>query len=107
MDWPLDNTGLSDSDFNKVFRYAPQDSTVFRFLTTDQVCRSWRRNYTNILTLLRSPNYGSILPIMIGGHGFKQYVIHSMLYQVLTQVLMSQGVPSLHENSGLVLMYVN
>lgn len=37
MDWPSPNSGLSDDDLSKVFRYLPQETTVVRRLTTDSV----------------------------------------------------------------------
>jgi hypothetical protein len=49
MDWPLENTGLNDSDLNKVFRYSSRETTVIRLLTTDPVgiIARYRNNYTN------------------------------------------------------------
>ncbi|WQF76370.1 hypothetical protein CDEST_01384 [Colletotrichum destructivum] len=35
MDWPLDNGSFSDADFENVFRYGAQDTTVVRLLTSD------------------------------------------------------------------------
>lgn len=38
MDFPLNRPGLHDSDLSRVFRYAPQETTVARFLAKDPVC---------------------------------------------------------------------
>jgi hypothetical protein len=37
MDWVRDNTGISDNDFMRVFKYEPKPSTVIRILRRDEV----------------------------------------------------------------------
>lgn len=41
MDFPLNRPGLHDSDLSRVFRYAPQETTVARFLAKDPALLLW------------------------------------------------------------------
>ena len=57
MDWPLDHRALADADLSKVFRFAPQVTTVIRFLKTDPV---------SFQPALRQLEPGSHLTVMLG-----------------------------------------
>jgi hypothetical protein len=50
MDWARDNTGLSDKDLDKVFKYEEKSTTVVRMLAGNEVCMRELKHTFAILT---------------------------------------------------------
>nr|XP_036583666.1 uncharacterized protein CTRU02_06305 [Colletotrichum truncatum]KAF6792809.1 hypothetical protein CTRU02_06305 [Colletotrichum truncatum] len=69
MDWPHENSIMNDADFENVFHYQSQETTVVKYLTKDHCPISWSlttsKDWTNWLSSLPSVHGNSGLVLIL------------------------------------------